>query len=73
MNTKSTAAAKEKEREQKLKAMRRDLEEKLEEQLPAEMLEPKIRVEVEKVDVNAPLEPAQAKAVIEAAGGSLSE
>lgn len=66
MSTKSEAAAKEKEREQKLKAMRRDLEEKLEEQLPPDMLEPKIRVEVEKVDVNAPLEPEQARAVIEA-------
>ncbi|HTL47690.1 MAG TPA: SMC-Scp complex subunit ScpB [Verrucomicrobiae bacterium] len=64
MNAKT--AAKEKEREQKLKAMRKDLEEKLEEQLPPEMLDQKIRVEVEKVDVNAPLEPSQAKSVIEA-------
>lgn len=61
-----SAAVSEKEKEQKLKALRRDLEEKLEEQLPEEMLESKIRVEVEKVDVNEKLEPAKAKRVIEA-------
>lgn len=61
-----SAAVSEKEKEQKLKALRRDLEEKLEEQLPEEILEPKIRVEVEKVDVNEKLEPARAKRVIEA-------
>ena len=61
-----SAAVSEKEKEQKLKALRRDLEEKLEEQLPEELLEPKIRVEVEKVDVNEKLEPAKAKRVIEA-------
>lgn len=65
VKNKSTAVS-EKEKEQKLKALRRDLEEKLEEQLPEEMLESKIRVEVEKVDVNEKLDPAKAKRVIEA-------
>ena len=63
------AAVSEKEKEQKLKALRKDLEEKLEEQLeeqlPEENQESKIRVEVEKIDVNEKLEPAKAKRVIE--------
>lgn len=61
-----SAAVSEKEKEQKLKALRRDLEEKLEEQLQDDLVEPKIRVEVEKVDVNEKLEPVKAKRVIEA-------
>lgn len=65
MNTKSRDV-KEKEREQQLKELRRDLEEKLEDHLPPELLDDKIRVEVEKADLSVPLEPDRAKKIIEA-------
>lgn len=58
--------AQEKEQMQKMKELRRELEEKLEEQLPAEMLEPGIRVEIQKIDDHAALTPEQLKRVIEA-------
>lgn len=65
MKTKQ-AIEKEKEKQRKIKQMRHDLEEKLEEQLPAEGINDKIRVEVEKVDVNQEMAPEHAKGVIEA-------
>lgn len=57
---------KEKEREAKLKELRLELEDELAEQLPAAFADEKTRVEVEKIDPAAPLEPEKAKSVIEA-------
>ena len=58
---------KEKDEEQKLKALRKELEEKIEEQLPPEMLsDEKIRVEVERINEDEVLDPVRAKQVIEA-------
>ena len=57
---------KEKERVEKMKALRRELEEKLEEQLPEGVFDDKFRVEVQKIDEGAPLEPERAKNVVEA-------
>lgn len=58
---------KEKEEEQKLKVLRKELEEKIEEQLPPEMLsDEKIKVEVERINEDEVLDPARAKQVIEA-------
>ncbi len=57
---------KEKEQAQKLKALRRELEEKIEEQIPEGLFEEGIRVEVQKINEGEPLEPARAKQVIEA-------
>jgi segregation and condensation protein B len=58
---------KEKEEAQKLKALRKELEEKIEEQLPAEMLSnDHIRVEVQQVNDDDVLDPVRAKQVIEA-------
>ncbi len=57
---------KEKEREEKLKALRRELEEKLEAELPPEMLDEPARVEIQKIDENEVRDPARAKQVIEA-------
>ncbi len=57
---------KEKEQAEKLKALRRELEEKIEEQLPAGIADETMRVEVQKINEGEALEPAQAKAVIEA-------
>lgn len=65
MKTKQ-AIEKEKEKQRKLKQLRHDLEEKLEEQLPAEGITDKIHVEVEQVDVNQEMAPEHAKGVIEA-------
>ncbi len=56
---------KEKERIEKMKMLRRELEEKLEEQLPIE-LDEKTRVEVQKIDEGEPLDLPRAKRVIEA-------
>jgi segregation and condensation protein B len=57
---------KEKEREDKLKSLRKELEAELEEQLSAESLEGETKVDSIKVDTNAPLEPERAKQVLEA-------
>ncbi len=57
---------KEKEREEKMKALRREIEDKLEEQLPEGIFDETIRVEVQKIDEGAPLEPGQGKKIIEA-------
>jgi segregation and condensation protein B len=58
---------KEKEEAQKLKALRKELEEKIEDQLPAEMLSnDHIRVEVQQVNDEEVLDPVRAKQVIEA-------
>lgn len=61
---------KEKEREkvqaEKMKALRRELEEKLEEQLPPEMLDERARVEVQRIDESQPLPADKTKRVIEA-------
>ncbi len=57
---------KEKEQAEKMKALRRELEDKLEEQLPPEMMDEKMQVEVQRINENEPLEPARAKQVIEA-------
>lgn len=57
---------KEKEQQEKLKALRREIEEKLEEQLPPEMLDERTRVEVQRVNENEPLAPEQARRVLEA-------
>lgn len=58
---------KEKEQNAKLKALRRELEEKLEEQLPAEMLvDERTRVEVQRIDENLELPADRSKQVIEA-------
>ena len=58
---------KEKEETQRMKALRRELEEKLEDQLPPEMIasEP-IRVETQALNTDEVLDPAQAKQVVEA-------
>ncbi|MBN1688646.1 MAG: SMC-Scp complex subunit ScpB [Candidatus Omnitrophica bacterium] len=56
----------ERERAEKMKALRRELEEKLEDQLPAEMLEGKPEVEVRKIREGEELEPGKAKRIIEA-------
>lgn len=57
---------KEKEQQEKMKALRREIEEKLEEQLPPEMLDERTRVEVQRINESEPLTPEQAKRVIEA-------
>ena len=57
---------KEKEQAEKLKALRRELEEKIEEQLPFGILDEKMRVEVQKINEGESLDPVQAKGVIEA-------
>src|SRR5688572_28374521 len=57
---------KEKEQQDKLKALRREIEEKLEEQLPPEMLDERTRVEVQRLDESEPLSEDRAKQVIEA-------
>ncbi len=57
---------KEKEQQEKMKALRREIEEKLEEQLPPEMLDEHTRVEVQRINENEPLAPEQAKRVLEA-------
>lgn len=60
---------KEKEQSEKLKALRRELEEKLEEQLQLPIInegDEKIRVEVQRINEGEPLEPAKCKQVIEA-------
>jgi len=60
------AALKEKERSEKLKALRRELETELEERLSAEPAANPSPVEVHKIDTNQVLEEAEAKRVIEA-------
>jgi segregation and condensation protein B len=57
---------KEKEQQEKLKALRREIEEKLEEQLPPEMLDERTHVEVRRINENEPLPEGQAKRVLEA-------
>lgn len=57
---------KEKEQAEKMKALRRELEEKLEEQLPAVMLEEPAQVQVQSINDSEPLAPEQAKKIIEA-------
>jgi segregation and condensation protein B len=58
---------KEKEQQEKMKALRRELEEKLEEQLPPEMLQDeRTRVEVQRINESEPLDPEKAKRVLEA-------
>ena len=56
----------EKEELEKIKALRKEIEEKLEEQLPVEMLEEAPKVEVEKINVSEEIPADQAKQVIEA-------
>ena len=56
----------EKEREEKIKALREELEEKLETELPPEMLEGRARVEIQKINENEILDPARAKQIVEA-------
>lgn len=62
------ASTKDKEREQaeKIKALRRELEEKLEEQLPPSMWDEKTQVEVQRINENEVLDPQKSKSVIEA-------
>lgn len=55
---------KEKEQAEKIKALRHELEEKLEEQLV--MVDETLQVEVRRLDENLELEPSQAKKIIEA-------
>lgn len=57
---------KEKEQAEKMKALRREIEEKLEEQLPPEMLDERARVEVQRIDESQPLPADKTKRVIEA-------
>jgi segregation and condensation protein B len=58
---------KEKEETQRLKALRKELEEKLEDQLPPEMVtNENIRVEIQTISGDEELDPARAKQVIEA-------
>ncbi len=58
---------KEKEQAEKLKALRRELEEKMEEQLSDTLtLDPQTQVEVQRLDEIQTLEPAQRKKIIEA-------
>ena len=57
---------KEKEKAEKLRALRRELEDQLVEQLPREMLDDKIRVEVQKANEEELRDPVRAKRVIEA-------
>ena len=62
-----TKEDKEKEQAERMKALRRELEEKLEEQLELPVgVDEKTRVEVQRIDESLPLEPAQSKRVIEA-------
>lgn len=56
----------EKQQAEKMKALRREIEEKLEEQLPAVMLEEPGQVQVQSINDNEPLAPEQAKRIIEA-------
>ncbi len=56
----------EKEQAEKMKALRRELEDKLEEQLPQDMLETPAKVEVQVIAGNEELDPAKARQVIEA-------
>lgn len=65
MNMKNPGV-KEKEREEKLKILRQELEEKLEAELPAEILDPRTRVEIQKIDEGEALDPTRAKRVVEA-------
>jgi len=60
------AELKEKERQERIKELRRDIQQKLEDQLPPEMLDPKIRVEVERADEAVAMDEVRAKQVIEA-------
>lgn len=55
-----------KEQVEKIKALRRELEEQIEEQLPVEMLENPPKVQVQMVSGNEELEPEKAKQIIEA-------
>ncbi len=57
---------KEKEQAEKMKQMRREIEEKLEEQLPPVMVDEATRVEIQSVNENEPLDPEKAKRVVEA-------
>lgn len=57
---------KEKEQQEKMKALRREIEEKLEEQLPPEMWDARTHVEVQRINESEPLPPGQAKRVLEA-------
>lgn len=57
---------KEKEQAEKMKALRRELEEKLEEQLPALMVEEQGHVEVQSINDSEPLTPEKSKKIIEA-------
>ncbi|MBI3313594.1 MAG: SMC-Scp complex subunit ScpB [Candidatus Omnitrophica bacterium] len=56
----------EKQKQEKLKALRREIEEKLEEQLPQEMLSERNRIAVESINTQEPLDPAKAKQIFEA-------
>lgn len=56
----------ERQKQESLKALRRELEEKLEEQLPGEMLSERNRIAVESINTAEPIEPAKAKQIIEA-------
>ena len=56
----------EKEQLEKMKALRRELEDQIEEQLPAEMLEIQPKIHVETVSGHEELEPEKARQVIEA-------
>lgn len=56
----------EKEQAEKMKALRRELEDQLEEQLPPEMLESKPKVEVQVISGAEEIDPSKAKQVIEA-------
>ncbi len=60
------AKAKEKEREQKLKELRRELEEKIFSELPSEGVVPTIHVKVEKLDETLAVDDKTAKRIIEA-------
>ncbi len=57
---------KEKEQAQKIKALRRELEDKMTEQLPPEMLEESIPVEVQKINDEEARDPERAKRILEA-------
>ncbi len=65
MKTKK-AIDREKEKERQLKEIRKDLQEKIQEQLPSESTGDRIKVEVEILDVNEKMSTKHAKGVLEA-------
>jgi len=60
------SAVREKEEAAKVKALRKELESKLQDQLPPEMLEEKLKVEVTKIATDEPIDADRAKQVVEA-------